>query len=136
MSEFLREHFRGKEQDSSARLHARAFQRLIREYKIAQEIPAFREAFNKISWSNRRRIAQVITPENAEQLIEKQLIEKALTLTYRDLELLITDTPAEAKAETMVTKRLRLYPGQAELLDRALATASRLIEAEGRIRTA
>jgi len=124
--EFLREHFRGKEQDYAGRMHARGFQRLIREFKLAKEIPAFKAAFDQISRSNRRLIAQVITPENA-----SDWIERALTLTYRELEDLITAAPTEAKAETMVTKRLRLYPGQLEVLERALAVAGKLVEADG-----
>lgn len=124
--EFLREHFKDQEQDRTARLHARSFQRLIREYKLTKEIPAFKAAFDRISRSNRRLIAQVITAENA-----PDWIEKALALTYRELEDLITAAPADAKAEVMVTKRLRLYPGQLELLERAFAVAGKLIEVEG-----
>lgn len=125
--EFLREHFKGKEQDDAGRMHARGFQRLIREFKLAKEIPAFKAAFDQISRSNRRLIAQVITLENA-----ADWIERALTLTYRELEDLITAAPTEAKAETMVTKRLRLYPGQLEVLERALASARGMLEQEGR----
>lgn len=124
--EFLREHFRDKEQDRTARLHARAFQRLIREYRLTREIPAFRAVFDKISRSNRRLIAQVLTPENA-----AEWIERALTLTYRDLEELTKTTPAHSKPEELVTKRFKLYPGQLELLERALAAAAKLIEGEG-----
>ena len=44
--------------------------RLIREYRISREIPLFRENFDRISRSNRRLIAQILTVENADEWIE------------------------------------------------------------------
>lgn len=116
VSEYLRERFRGQEQDSAARMHARGFQRLIREFKLAQEIPAFREAFDGISRSNRRLIAQVLTKDNADAWIAK-----AKTLNYRELEELIVKLPADKKNDGVTTKKLRLYPDQLEILERAIS---------------
>jgi hypothetical protein len=127
VAEYLRERFRGQEQDHAARMHARGFQRLIREFKLAQEIPAFREAFDSISRSNRRLIAQVITKDNAEIWIAH-----AKTLNYRELEEKIVTLPAEKKNDGVVTKRLRLYPDQLEILDRAFDIARGLVEADGK----
>ena len=125
VGEYLRERWKGTEQDSSARLHARGFQRLIREFKIAQEIPKFREAFDQIPRSNRRLIAQVITPENAEEWIIR-----GRTMTYRELEDLITKRPGGALAG-MVTKRLRFFPDQWEVFTRAMGAAKKLLERDG-----
>jgi hypothetical protein len=125
VSEFLREHFRDKEQDQAARLHARSFQRLIREFKLAQEIPKFREAFDQIPRSNRRLIAQVITPENAEEWVAR-----GRTMTYRELEELITKRPGGPTAG-MVTKRLRFFPDQWDVFARAMEAAKKLLERDG-----
>lgn len=124
--EYLRERFKDQEQDSAARMHARSFQRLIREYKLAREIPEFREAFDLISRSNRRLIAQVITPENA-----IDWIEKAKKLKYRELEELISSTPGVEKDEITAIRRLRLYPGQLAVFEQAIELAGKLLEAEG-----
>lgn len=126
VAEYLRERWKGQAQDEAARMHARGFQRLIREYRLAVEIPLFRAAFDLISRSNRRLIAQVITPENAEQWIAQ-----AKTLTYRELEELLNKVPEDKKNDGLVWKKLRLYPGQVELLERALVTAGRVIEGDG-----
>lgn len=125
-AEYLRERFKGSEQDAAARLHARSFQRLIKEFKLAQEIPAFRHAFDQIPRSNRRLIAQVITPENA-----AEWIQRARMMTYRELEDLVAKRP-EGAAGGMVTKRLRFFPDQWEVFGRAMAAAGKLLEAEGR----
>jgi hypothetical protein len=103
-------------------MHARGFQRLIREFKLAQEIPAFREAFDSITRSNRRLIAQVITRDNA-----VEWIAHARTLNYRELEDLIVKNDKK-KPSDIVTKRLRLHPDQLEILERAIEIARRLVE--------
>lgn len=126
VSEYLRERFKGSEQDAAARLHARSFQRLIREFKLTLEIPKFREAFDLIPRSNRRLIAQVITPENAEEWIQR-----AKAMTYRELEDLIAQKE-HGPGMGMVVKRLKFFPDQWEIFSRALATAGKLMEAEGR----
>lgn len=126
VAEYLRERFKGSEQDAAARLHARSFQRLIREFKLTLEIPKFREAFDQIPRSNRRLIAQVLTPENAEEWIQR-----AKVMTYRELENLIAEK-AHGPGMGMVLKRLKFFPDQWEIFSRALATAGRLMEAEGR----
>lgn len=127
VAEYLRERFRGEEQDHAARMHARGFQRLIREFKLAQEIPAFKAAFDSISRSNRRLIAQVITKDNAEIWIAH-----AKTLNYRELEEKIVTLPSEKKNDGVVTKKLRMYADQLELLNRAFAIARELVEEEGK----
>ncbi len=124
LQEYLRERFRGTELDGVARLHARGVQRLIREYKLALEIPAFAAAFDKISRSNRRLIAQVITLETAEDWILK-----ALTLNTRELEALVTKK--ESKSPSVIRKRLFLTPEQNELVERALEIAGRLLAEDG-----
>lgn len=126
VAEYLRERFKGSEQDAAARLHARSFQRLIREFKLTLEIPKFREAFDQIPRSNRRLIAQVLTPENAEEWIQR-----AKVMTYRELEDLIAEK-AHGPGMGMVLKRLKFFPDQWDIFSRALATAGRLMEAEGR----
>lgn len=125
-AEYLRERFKGQAQDEAARGHARSFQRLIREFKLALEIPKFREAFDQIPRSNRRLIAQVLTPENAEEWIAR-----GRTMTYRELEELILKRP-EGPAAGMVTKRLRFFPDQWEIYQRAIDSAKRILEGEGR----
>jgi len=125
-AEYLRERFKGQEQDSAARVHARSFQRLIREFKLALEIPKFREAFDQIPRSNRRLIAQVITPDNAEEWIAR-----GRTMTYRELEELIMKR-VDGPAAGMVTKRLRFFPDQWEIYQRAIESAKKILEGEGR----
>jgi len=122
IASYLRERWRGQEQDEAARMHARGFQRLIREFKLAQEIPAFREAFDSITRSNRRLIAQVITRDNA-----VEWIAHARTLNYRELEDLIVKNDKK-KPSDIVTKRLRLHPDQLEILERAIEIARGLVE--------
>jgi hypothetical protein len=126
VSAYMLERWRDTEQDHAARMHARGFQRLIREFKLAREIPVFREAFDKISRSNRRLLAQVITPENA-----AEWVAKGKTLTYRELESLIAGLPVDKKVNEVTVKRFSLYPGQLELLERALAVAGKLIGEDG-----
>lgn len=125
VAEYLRERWKGTDQDHAARLHARQYQRLIREFKLAMEIPKFREAFDQIPRSNRRLIAQVITPENAEEWIKN-----AQTMTYRELEDLIAKRP-DGPATGMVTKRLRFFPDQWEIFQRALVAGKRMLERDG-----
>ena len=123
LASYLRERFRGQEQDAAARMHARGFQRLIREFKLAQDIPLFREAFDSISRSNRRLIAQVLTKDNAEIWIAH-----AKTLNYRELEELIVKLPADRKPTDVVFKRLRLHPDQLEIFERAIEIARGLVD--------
>jgi len=120
---YLRERFRGQEQDHAARMHSRGFQRLIREFRLAQEIPLFREAFDSISRSNRRLIAQVITKDNA-----AEWIANAKNLNYRELEELIVKLSSEKKNDGVTFKKLRLYPDQLEILERAIGIARTLVD--------
>lgn len=119
---YLRERFRGQEQDAAARMHARGFQRLIREFKLAQEIPAFRDAFDAISRSNRRVLAQVITKDNAEIWIAH-----AKTLNYRELEALVNEQRGK-KPSDLIVKKLRMHPDQHEILERAIDIARDLVQ--------
>jgi hypothetical protein len=126
VAEYLRERFKGSEQDAAARLHARSFQRLIREFKLSIEIPKFREAFDSIPRSTRRLIAQVLTPENAEEWIQR-----ARTMTYRELEDLIAQKKI-GPGMGMVVKRLKFFPDQWEIFERAMTAAGKILENEGR----
>lgn len=119
--EYLRERFSGQDIEAEARGNARGFQRLIREYRLAMEIPEFRAAFDLISRSNRRLIAQVITLENA-----AEWVERGKSMTYRELEALVAkrETP---KPDQVTMRRLAFYPGQLEIYERALEVAGTLI---------
>lgn len=122
LASYLRERFRGQEQDAAARMHARGFQRLIREFKLAQEIPLFRDAFDSISRSNRRLIAQVLTKDNAEIWIAH-----AKTLNYRELEALLAKATDKTPSD-VVFKRLRLHADQLEIFERAIEIARTLVD--------
>ena len=112
---YLRERFRGQEQDHAARMHSRGFQRLIREFRLAQEIPLFREAFDSISRSNRRLIAQVITKDNA-----AEWIANAKNLNYRELEELIVKLSSEKKNDGVTTNNPT--PDELKRIDAATIT--------------
>lgn len=126
LQEYLRERFSGEEYDRLARMHARSVSRLIREYRLAMEIPAFKEAFDLIPRSKRRLLAQVITPENA-----GEWIQKAEKLTYRQLEsLVITVEEAKRPEDKPSVKRLILQPDLRKLYDEAMQVASLLIKSD------
>jgi hypothetical protein len=125
VQEYLRERFVGTELGLIAQGCARGVQRLIKEYKLAAEISVFREAFDKISRSNRRLIAQVLTPENA-----AEWVRRALELTSGELEELIVVRKVP-KNDQLVEKRFKLYPGQLGLVEMALLRAGALLAEDG-----
>src|ERR1044071_352685 len=66
VGQYMREAFKDTDVDDVARVHARSVQRLIKEWKVAAEIPVFRRNFDRIRRSNRRLIVNVMTPTNAD----------------------------------------------------------------------
>lgn len=130
VTEYLNQHFRSNPAaDAVARPLARRFQRLIREYKLAAEIPLFLEYFDRIQPSNRRLVAPILTRDNA-----AEWIPKSIALTARDLELAIQAATAKKTVhpDERAVKTLRLFAGQLELLEKAFAAARRMAEADGK----
>lgn len=128
LAEYMKNRFIGTDMSGIAEIKARSIQRLIREYRVAREIPLFRANFDAIGRSNRRLIAQILTPENAETWITA-----ALQLTARELEQRIRDLPPDAAEQAQRRQRLSMsiYPETRAVWERAKAAARLAIEAEG-----
>ena len=125
VSEYLRERWAGTDMEQAASLKARSVMRLIREYRIAREIPLFRENFDRIGRSNRRLIAQILTVENA-----AEWIEAAQTLSVKALENRIKNRP-EGQAVAQQRLYMSIQPHTREIWERAKAAVRRTVEADG-----
>jgi hypothetical protein len=125
VSEYLRERWAGTDMEQAASLKSRSVLRLIREYRIAREIPLFRQNFDAISRSNRRLIAQILTVDNA-----AEWIEAAQTLTTKALEARLKNRP-EVQREYRQRLYMSIYPQTREIWERAKAAARRVVEEDG-----
>jgi hypothetical protein len=127
VAEYMRERWAGTDIGRMATMKSRSVQRLIREYRLAQEIPLFKVNFDLISRSNRRLLAQVITPDNAEEWVKA-----AVTMSLAEFEAKVHGLPDDATEERK-TQRLYLsiYPETRAVWERAKTAARKAVADEG-----
>lgn len=123
---YLAERWQDTPMAAVAGIKVRSLQRLLREYRIAEEIPLFRANFDVLSRTARRLLSQVITPETAEYWIQK-----GLETPGKDLAEMVRKTPA-AKAPNRETRLSMTLPQSIrDLWEETKATARRLEQEEG-----
>lgn len=124
---YMRERWSGTAYGGTAALRARSVQRLIREYRLAQEIPLFKANFDQITRTNRRLLAQVITRENAEEWVKA-----AVELDAAELERKIHNQPAPPQGPKGQRLYLSIFPETRALWERAKAAARKEVAKAGR----
>ena len=126
IEEYLTKRWVGTDREWIGQVKASTVQRLIREYKLAVEIPELKAEFDNISRSNRFMICSVITKNNA-----KEWIEAAKTLSSKALAKKIKGLSDEEQPNKPVRMLFFVMPDQKAVIQQALDLAGKLIEQEG-----
>ncbi len=123
IEEYVMKRWEGTPQAFIASMKASTIYRLIREYKVALEVPLFREEFDTIPRSNRQLIAQILTYANA-----RTWIDLAKTLKYKVLKARINGLPITDKPNALCRLVFTVTAAQKAVIDEALQQAGRLME--------